>query len=226
MNYRAAIFDLDGTLLNTLRDITDAVNHVLAERHFPVHTVREVQEFVGDGARMLVTRALPERARRVNIIEECLAAFQVEYGHSWKRTTMPYPGVPEMLDTLTLWRFKMAVLSNKPHEFTERCVAELLSRWDFDEVMGQREGVPLKPEPAAALDIARRLQIEPAACLYVGDSGVDMEMAQSAGMYAVGVLWGYRSADELESRGARLLIRHPEGLIDFILQCPDLAGGT
>jgi phosphoglycolate phosphatase len=224
VKYHATVFDLDGTLLDTLRDLADTVNHVLSERNFPTHAIDEFREFVGDGARMLVTRALPERARRPDIIEECLTAFRAEYRRSWKRTTMPYPGVPEMLDALTLWGIKKAVLSNKPHEFTQQCVAELLSRWDFDAVTGQREGIPLKPEPTGALDIARRLQIDPAACLYVGDSGVDMQTARSAGMYAVGVLWGYRSADELEARGAHMVIRHPQDLVAFIEQSRLFAG--
>jgi len=224
MKHGAVIFDLDGTLLDSLRDIADAVNYVLGERDLPIHTVDEIREFVGDGAWMLVTRALPEEARHPDTIKECLSAFRAEYRRSWKRTTVPYQGVPEMLDALTLWGIKMAVLSNKPHEFTQQCVGELLSRWHFDSVLGQREGLPLKPEPAGALAIASRLQIEPRACLYVGDSGVDMRTARSAGMYAVGVLWGYRSAHELETCGAHKMIGHPQELVEFIEQSRLIAG--
>ena len=216
MPYKAILFDLDGTLLNTLEDLGDAVNRVLAAMRFPTHKLDEYRYFVGDGTAMLITRALPEEKRNDDTIRACLEAFRQDYGRNWKLKTRPYDGVTEMLDDLTAHGLKMAVLSNKSHEFTKRCVADLLPNWTFHVVLGQRDAVPLKPDPAGALEVAERLNIPPANFLYLGDSAVDMKTAIAAGMFPVGVLWGFRLAEELQENGAQALIERPSEVLNLL----------
>jgi len=216
MPYKAILFDLDGTLLNTLEDLGDAVNRVLAARGFPTHKLDEYRYFIGDGTATLITRALPEGQRNEDTIRACLKALLEAYGRNWKLKTMPYDGVTEMLDGLTACRIKMAVLSNKSHDFTKRCVADLLPNWTFDVVLGQRDTVPLKPDPAGALEVAERLNIPPANFLYLGDSAVDMKTAIAAGMFPVGVLWGFRPAQELKENGAQVLIKRPSEILNLL----------
>jgi len=216
MPYKAILFDLDGTLLNTLEDLGDAANRVLAARGFPTHKLDEYRYFIGDGTAMLITRALPEGQQNDDTIRACLKALLEDYGRNWKVKTRPYDGVTEMLDGLTARRIKMAVLSNKSHDFTKRCVADLLPNWTFDVVLGQRDTVPLKPDPAGALEVAERLNIPPANFLYLGDSAVDMKTAITAGMFPVGVLWGFRLAEELQENGAQALIERPSEVLNLL----------
>jgi phosphoglycolate phosphatase len=216
MTYQAVLFDLDGTLLDTLADLGNAMNRVLAARGFPTHPLDAYCYFVGEGARVLVTRALPEDRRDAATIESCLAAFAADYDQNWQVETQPYPGVAELLDALTARGLKLAVLSNKPHEFTVRCVSQLLPHWRFDAVLGQRERTPRKPDPAGAFEIAAWLKIPPTNFLYLGDTFVDMETARAAGMFPVGVLWGFRPVEELQASGAQVLIARPGELVGLL----------
>ena len=216
MTYKAILFDLDGTLLNTLEDLGNSVNRVLARRGFPTHTLNEYRYFVGDGTAMLITRALPQGKRNDETIRTCLEAFSEDYGRNWKVKTSPYEGIPEMLDAVTERGLKIAVLSNKQHEFTKRCVADLLPNWTFDVVLGQRDAVNRKPDPAGALEVAEHLHIPPADFLYLGDSAIDMRTATAARMFPVGVLWGFRSAEELKVSGAQALIERPSEILNFL----------
>jgi len=216
MPYRAIIFDLDGTLLDTLEDLADTANRVLAARGFPTHEVDAYRYFVGDGAAMLIRRVLPEEHRDDETHRTCLEAFLREYGQSWKVKTRPYDGVPEMLDALAARGLKMSILSNKPHEFTGQCVDELLPDWTFDLVLGQRYEVPRKPDPAGALEVAENLAIPPADFLYLGDTATDMKTAVAAGMFPVGALWGFRPAEELRESGARVLIERPMEVLELL----------
>lgn len=213
MEYKAVLFDLDGTLLNTLEDIADSMNKVLTEHGFPTRHVQEYRHFVGNGSRMLVIRALPQDERsNEHLVSECLAGFMTDYGRNWATKTFVYAGVPQMLDWVTAAGLKKAILSNKNDEFTRRCVLRFLSSWEFDAVRGHRDGVPPKPDPRAALDIAASLGVKPSEFIYVGDSGVDMKTAVAAGMVPVGVLWGFREAGELLEAGARFLLVDPMDL--------------
>lgn len=216
MTYKAIIFDLDGTLLNTLEDLADAVNRVLVGRGFPMHTLDEYRYFIGDGATMLITRALPEEQRNDDTIRACLEDFRQDYAQNWNVKTRPYDGIKEMLDALTARGLKIAVLSNKPHEPTKRCVVDLLPNWTFDVILGQRDAVYRKPDPAGALEVAERLNIPRADFLYLGDSAIDMKTAIAAGMFPVGVLWGFRSAEELLENGARALIKRPLEILNLL----------
>jgi phosphoglycolate phosphatase len=208
------MFDLDGTLADTLADIAAAGNHVM--QHFgrqPIPVPR-YRTLAGQGARWLVEHALHSDDQ--TMIEEgvrLLKAFQLEHAHA--RTTL-YPGIAELLDALAARRVPMAVLSNKPDAATVQLVSHLLGRWRFAAVRGHREGTPLKPDPASAIAIADELNILPSRWLYVGDTDVDMLTATGAGMFAAGVLWGFRDEDELRRSGAKAIVSEPVELLALL----------
>jgi len=209
MRYKAVIFDLDGTLLDTIEDLGDSMNSVLEKHGYPVHDLKAYKYFVGNGMRNLVLRALPENRRDSASVDQGLIEMQSEYAKRWADKTRPYPGIPALLDALTEKGIKLAVLSNKLDKFSNDIVKKLLPHWDFYPVYGERKGVPIKPDPAGALEIAGILGLSPEEFLYLGDSGVDMKTAVSAGMYAIGVLWGFRNAGELRENGANMIIADP-----------------
>jgi phosphoglycolate phosphatase len=161
-------------------------------------------------------RALPQTHQDEATVQACVGAYVQEYDRTWKAQTRPYPGVPEMLDALMDRRLKLAVLSNKPDRFTQRCVDELLAKWSFDVVLGASDQFPRKPDPASAIETAKRLGVPPAECLYVGDSGIDMQTARAAHMCSVGALWGFRSKEELLKDGAQHLIAKPSEVLDLL----------
>ena len=216
MSYKAVLFDLDGTLLDTLEDIANAANRILAGEGFPTHDVGAYRYFVGNGTAMLIKRALPKVKRNDDTLRKCLAAFMEDYGKNFIVNTKPYDGIPEMLDALTERGLKMAVLSNKPHSLTKKCIAEHLSTWNFDVILGQQNGIPPKPDPAGAMEVSERLNKRPADFLYLGDSGVDMKTAVASGMFPVGVLWGFRSMEELKKEGSLALIEHPSEVLNLL----------
>jgi phosphoglycolate phosphatase len=216
MPFRALLFDLDGTLLDTLRDIAESVNAVLIRSGYRTHEIDAYRYFVGDGSVNLARRALPESSRNNNTVNAVVQAIDEEYNRHWADHTTPYKGVPEMLDTLTSLGMRKCILSNKSQKFTEMTVARFLPRWHFDIVVGAQPGIPLKPDPAAALSIARQLDIKPDDFLYVGDTATDMKTAIAAGMFPVGALWGFRTAAELKDAGARDLVRSPLDILSFI----------
>lgn len=220
MTYRAVLFDLDGTLVDTLRDLADSVNCVLARLGFPQHEVEAYRYFVGGGRRVLASRALPEDARDQQTVDKTASEIEEVYSRRWAEHTLPYPGIPELLDALTDLGIRMAVLSNKPQRPARLMASRLLPRRHFDVVEGERPGVPLKPDPFVALQIARRMKMEPGEFLYLGDSATDMRTAVAANMYPVGALWGFRSAQELLAGGAKSLIRCPADLLPLLREPP------
>jgi phosphoglycolate phosphatase len=172
---------------------------------------------IGEGVRHLASCALPETVRDDEAaIDELLIRIRDEYAKRWNTKTRPYDGIPEMLDELAGLGIRVAILSNKPHEFTMLGVKELLPKWSFDAVVGQRDGVPVKPDPSQAIEIAKQLGIEAQRFLYLGDSGVDMKTAKAAGMFPVGALWGFREREELLESGAKALISTPMELITIL----------
>jgi phosphoglycolate phosphatase len=213
---KAIVFDLDGTLLDTLRDIGDSMNRALVRLSFPTHTLEKYRHFVGDGMEMLARRAVPPEHSSEQTVAVALRAMREEYAAHWADHTRIYDGVGELLDALTQRGLRLAVCSNKPHDFTLQCVGRFLNRWRFDPVFGARSGVAKKPDPAGVLEIARTTAIAPAEFLYLGDTSVDMLTATAAGMFPVGVLWGFRAADELARSGAKLLIEHPLDLLKML----------
>jgi phosphoglycolate phosphatase len=208
---QAAIFDLDGTLLDTLDDLADSANEALAAAGLPVHPVDAYRTFVGDGIQTLVRRIMPEEEAEEKVTE-VLALYRAAYGRRWNLKTKPYAGVPEMLTALTARALPMAVLSNKPQRFTELCMAHHLPEFSFTPVLGQREEVPRKPHPAAAHEIAAALRLAPESIAFIGDTRTDMDTATAAGMVAVGVTWGFRPVEELRAHGAKVIVDHPAEL--------------
>ncbi len=214
MKYKAVVFDMDGTLLDTLEDLADAMNRVLEARGLPVHPVDAYRFFVGSGAKNLVLRTLP--ADRPDLAAECLQDFLREYEANWTVKTRLYDGVAELLDALTARGIPMAVLTNKPQEFAELCMKAFLPAWDFALTLGQMPGVPVKPDPAGPRQVIRHLGVAPEEILYLGDTAVDMRTAVGAGMFPVGVTWGFRPEDELRASGAAVIIDHPMELLDLL----------
>lgn len=214
--HQAVIFDLDGTLLDTLEDIANSMNAVLRRHGRPEHDTPVYKYFVGDGMETLVRKALPADQRGEETVATCLAEMRAEYGRRWADTTRPYPGIPELLTGLSLRGIKTAVLSNKPDDFTRLTVERFLASWRFEHVIGLTQGSPKKPDPEAALQIARALGAAPEDCLYLGDTGTDMRTASNAGMFAVGALWGFRTAEEMLADGALELIAQPWELLRLI----------
>ena len=214
---RGVIFDLDGTLLDTLEDIGASLNYVLAARRWPVHPLDDYRHFVGDGVRMLVERAMPHAFRREEIIAGVLRDYSEEYARRWKAFTRPYPGISRLLGDLASAGLPMAILSNKPHEMTVLCARHFFPETRFTEVRGQRAGDPRKPDPTVALEIANRMDLPASAMAMVGDSGVDMQTARAAGMTPVGVRWGFREDVELRDHGAALVAASPEDLRHVLL---------
>lgn len=212
---RAAIFDLDGTLLDTLEDIASAANLVLKKHGFPEHPVDAYRLFIGHGSNTLVKRALPPGRRQKETVDICTVEFLESYDTIWDRNTRPFPGIYDMLDFLVKKRVGLAVLSNKAHAFTVKCVARFFDRYPFDVVMGQQEGFPMKPDPAGALRAVRNMNLEPGDFIYVGDSATDMKTARAAEICAVGVLWGLRGEAELKAAGADVLISDPREIKMF-----------
>ena len=215
-NPQAILFDLDGTLLDTLADIAESTNSALRGLGLPEHPHAAYKRFVGDGVETLVRRVLPADRLDPTTIAACVTGMRSEYGRRWDATTRPYDGIPELLDGLTARGLPLAVLSNKPDEFTKLCVQRILPRWRFAVVLGQRANTPKKPDPAGALEICRLLNLKPSEFLYLGDTDTDMQTAVAAGMFPVGALWGFRPADELLAHGARALAEKPADVLAML----------
>lgn len=215
--YKACIFDLDGTLTDTLESLTYSVNATLKELGFPSITSEQCKSFVGSGARRLIEKALQASGdAELQYIEE---AMQV-YGRIFKvyctYNVAPYEGIRELLQQLKERGMILSVLSNKPHEQTQDVVATYFEPGVFAYVQGQQDGVPRKPDPTAALLLAEQMGVLPEECVYIGDSDVDMQTGNAAGMKSVGVTWGFRSKEVLEEHGAKHTIDYPLELISIM----------
>jgi phosphoglycolate phosphatase len=212
---QGVIFDLDGTLLNTLDDIAEAMNTILRRYEYPEHPAAEYRYFVGDGVDQLVKRVVPSSVVDEELFARYENEFQEEYRSMGNNKTAPYPGIKEILEELATKRMPQAILSNKPHEITAETVQYFFSEYHFDACIGG--GVfPKKPDPEAALYITMVMGIKPENCLYVGDTGTDMKTAQTAGIPSVGVLWGFRDEEELRKNGAQWIVHHPSEILDLI----------
>jgi len=211
MTIDAVVFDLDGTLADTLEDIAAAMNYALARQGLPERPADEYRDLVGEGVRRLVERALPPD--RPDLREIVLADLGTHYVAHMLDRTRPYPGVSEMLDALAI---PAAVLSNKPQAATTWMVDRLFQGHRFAAVHGGRDDVPLKPDPAPLLAIVRELGVPVGRTAYVGDTRTDMETAVAAGAIPVGVEWGFRDRDELVEHGARAVVRTPAELLDLL----------
>ena len=213
---RAVLFDLDGTLLDTLRDLAESTNAALVELGFAEHPVDAYRTFVGEGMTELMRRTLPVAARDARTIERGVAVLKRHYSTRWSQYSRPYDGVPGLLDGLVARGVRAAIISNKADEFTQLIAAHYFGRWPLAAVRGSRPPAPLKPDPTVALEVVATLGVAPAAAAFVGDTRVDMETAVAAGMVPIGVLWGFRDAEELRTSGARHLVAKPNDILSLV----------
>jgi phosphoglycolate phosphatase len=208
---QAVIFDLDGTLADSLADIGGAMNDTLRDRGWPQHPIDDYKQFVGEGIEVLVTRASPSLSEPM--VKEVVAQYRAHYAERADRNTAPYSGIPEMLDALAAKRLPIAVLSNKRDDFTKGLVQRVFPKWTFAVVRGERTGTPRKPDPTAALELARELGLPPKQIAFVGDTPIDVRTAIAAGMKGVAVTWGFRGEEELRASGAVNVIHRPAELL-------------
>lgn len=204
------IFDLDGTLVDSLPGISASLNRTLEKSHLPGHPLAAVRNFIGDGARVLLQRAAPTASDAV--LQTLERDFKADYSATWPDGTVPFDGIPEALAALAAQGFPLAVLSNKPHEFTATIVAKMFPGVPFAAVLGQRPGIPHKPDPAGALEIANTLGVSPADCLVIGDSTMDLDTARNAGMRSIAVTWGYHDLPRLLASGPSRVLNSPAEL--------------
>ena len=210
MKYQAIIFDLDGTLVDTLEDLADSVNQMLERLSLPTHPVDAYRMKVGNGNRMLVKRALGEGHQ--HLFDKAFEMQMAYYTEHFCDKTQPYPGIMEMLSKLKKRKLKIAVLSNKVDELTQKLVRHVFGNSVFDIVRGHLNEVPLKPDPASALALAAQMNVAPEQVAYLGDTAIDMQTARQAGMFAIGASWGFRDATELLENGGEVIIDHPQEL--------------
>lgn len=216
MKYKAVIFDMDGTLLNTLADISDSMNSVLLERGYPTHSEESYKLFIGDGMGTLVRRALPSDVICDDIVASCIEDMADRYDKNWDINSFIYDGVSELLTTIEKNGVKKAILTNKPNLFVKRIYDKYFSKWKFEVMLGSTKSYPRKPDPTTALMIADKLSLHPSEIVFLGDSSVDMITAVNAKMYPVGALWGYRTREELFKSGASTTIEEPTELLAYL----------
>lgn len=210
----AVIFDLDGTLLNTLGDLRAATNHALEVRGLPPHSMEEIRQFIGNGIRLLICRAMPEGTPEAEI-DAALDDFKTYYAAHIHDRTVPYDGIPQLLTALKKRGIQVAVLSNKIDSASQQLI-EYFFPGKTDVVFGEHVGVPRKPDPTSCRMVMQQLGVQPEQVLYVGDSGTDMQTAKNAGLYAVGVTWGFRSKEVLLEYGADVLVHRPEQILHIL----------
>lgn len=213
--FKAFIFDLDGTLADTIPDLTDAVNFTLEKFGYPDRTREEIVSFIGNGQRMLVKRSLPENARDDSIVDECEKIYTKRYTQNLVVKTELYPNVMKTLELLRSHGARLGVVSNKSHEHVTAMINALFGEDFFDVIVGAGP-FPRKPEPDSALFAAKKIGISPSDIAFVGDSDVDIKTAKNAGMFALGVSWGYRSREVLEAVGADAVIDDARSLSDYV----------
>lgn len=211
---KTVIFDLDGTLLDSIEDIASSMNKVLESLQLPTHKIEDYKHFVGGGVDILVENALSNQSKEIK--DEVIKRFKIEYDGKLHSKTLPYDGIYELLDELKKLDINLAVLSNKPHEFTVSYVNNFFKNYNFKEIHGQKKDVPKKPDPKAALDIVKCLDSSCENTYFIGDTKIDMQTAKSANMTAIGVLWGFRDEKELRENGADFIVKEPLEIINII----------
>lgn len=217
MNKQLVIFDLDGTLLDTVADLANATNQALAKCGYPTHPTEAYYRFVGNGINKLFARALPEEARTEENVQRIRTLFIPYYNEHNADDSRPYPGIVELLTHLQDQGIQLAVASNKYQQATAKLVGHFFPGIRFAAVYGQREGIPIKPDPTIVNDILSATGISRARTLYIGDSGVDMQTARNASVESVGVTWGFRDEEELRTNGAAHIIHNAKDIQELIL---------
>jgi len=213
------IFDLDGTLLNTLDDLADSCNYILKKHGFRTHSLDAYRFFVGNGISKLIERAIPEEERNDDFIEKLRKEFICYYSAHAEDKTAPYTGIMDLLHALQDKGIKLAVASNKFIEGTQSLVKKYFGDIQFISVFGQREGIPVKPDPQIVFDIMKDSGImNKEEILYAGDTGTDMKTCKNAGIKGIGVLWGFRTKEELKENGAKYIVNNPSEIMDIIMK--------
>ncbi|MCQ2448913.1 MAG: HAD family hydrolase [Clostridia bacterium] len=212
---QAVLFDLDGTLANSLADLAAATNLALEKYGFPPQPVEAFKMFAGNGIPKMLERALPPQNRTPETVEKCRKVFMDYYGEHYADKTAAYDGVPALLGVLKARGIKLAVVTNKAQEMADKVVTKLYGDL-FDLIIGKREGFPAKPDPAAAHLAMRTLGVTPQECLFVGDSGVDVKTGANSGAVPIGVLWGFRDRAELSENGAAYIIEKPSQILSIL----------
>ncbi|APY09908.1 HAD family hydrolase [Seonamhaeicola sp. S2-3] len=215
MNYKAIIFDLDGTLVNSIQDIADAMNTVLKKRHYPTHNYETYKLFVGSGIRSLVINALPNKNPNEAEVDECLSEMMRVYSNHCTIKTHAYNGILELLDILNSKNLKLNIFSNKDETLTKKVANAILPKY-FHQVLGLTTEALKKPNPAKALNLINNLGLKPEEVIFVGDSNIDIQTAKNANMLAVGVSWGFRDKQELTNEGADYILDKPIELLDIL----------
>lgn len=218
---KAVLFDLDGTLVDSLADIAASMNHVLKELGHPTHSEEAIRHFVGEGARHLVSRAMPAASSEA-AIDHALVAYKERYRSHLVVSTRPYDGIVALLAALRAEGKLLGVVTNKPHPAAQRMVAELFLPGVFGVVLGEEHNKPRKPDPAPALEAAGALGVARESCVFVGDTAVDMHTGRAANMVAVGVSWGFRGRDELVAAGAHHVVKSVAELSSLLLSSTSL----
>ena len=214
--FKVAIFDLDGTLLNTLDDLANACNYALNKFYFPTHDVESYKKFIGNGIFKLVERAMPDDKKDRETVENVLKAFSDYYNEHMMDMTKPYGGIINLLDELRGSGIKLAVVSNKKHEFA----IEIVKKYFGDRlnvILGHRENYNAKPDPVSVLEIIDKFNVLKDECIYIGDSNVDILTARNAGVQCIGVSWGFRGKQELADAGADYLVDNTKELKNIIM---------
>ena len=210
------IFDLDGTLINTLEDLANSGNYALMVHHFPPHPVPAYKNFVGNGVNKLIERIIPIDKRSTELIKQVKETFVSHYNQHATDHTRPYPEIQQLLEKLQEKKIKISVATNKYHAAAVPLVSQYFPTIDFDLILGHRDNFPIKPDPAIVLETLTTLAVNKEDCYYLGDSDVDMLTANSAGVKAIGVTWGFRSEQELRTSGAKFIIHSPLELLTII----------
>ncbi len=217
MQKNLAIFDLDGTLLNTIADLAQSTNQALAACGYPTHSTEAYRFFVGNGINKLFERALPESERNEENIQRIRSLFLPYYDRHNADLSRPYPGITKLLEQLQTKGIRLAVASNKYQRATERLAAHYFPQIHFSAVFGQREGIPVKPHPQIVHDILHIVPVPLEQVVYIGDSGVDMQTACHAGIDSIGVLWGFRPKEELEQHSPTWFVEKAEEIATLLI---------
>ena len=215
MNKKAIIFDLDGTLIDSLTDIALCANEVLKEFKYPTHEIEDYKKFVGGGALFLMNNCSPKNISKEDVYK-LFERFKKVYDTAVYSNTKPYDGIYELLEKLSEKEYKIGVLSNKPHEFTLKYVEKFFDKYNFQEIHGQKDHIPKKPDPIAAINIAKSFNTKCEDILFIGDSDIDIKTAKNANMIAVGVEWGFRGSEELIENGADYILKTPLNLLNLL----------
>lgn len=214
--YKLIIFDLDGTLLNSIQDLAFSMNHALQIYKYPTHQTEAYKQFIGNGVTKLIERALPQNARTTDCISMIKHEFVKHYNSNSDKHTKPYDGIKELLQTLIKENYKLAIASNKFHEATVELSRKFFPTIQFNNVLGQRDGIPTKPAPNILNEIIEKTSTPKNQVLYIGDSGVDAATAMNANVDFVGVLWGFRTKTELEHFGSTKFATNTDELLTII----------